>query len=999
MDIESFNNTIINELCDDQITSEGIVFTPESISDFMLERIEKYIDISKAKLAGDPCFGGGVFINTLNKKYTSLKTLSFEKNKFIFSKTSNFLKSSKNKFLNLDTLFETTEYNGKFDLILGNPPYVRSQNISFDTKEKLENSEIYNKFLKGSYDLSVPFIKKTIDLLKTGGVGALILPRKIFSSNYGFEISNYLTKEIQILEFIDFSSVQLFKNKTTYTCIIIFKKVQSSNDTFLYSYTNINKTPIKQILLEVQKNFTEVKLSSLKSYPWKFTTKFQQDLLNIFVENGQKIQYIFNIKQGFRTGNNKAFIYQNTNEPNLKKYVDGRNIGKGRIKGYQYIVWPYKSSNNVISTITFNELRTLNPLIFRHISSQIHKKDSELWYTYARPQNLGIMNVPKIFVKEMMAEAEFAADREGNIAFSSGYALIPNYNMTADDLLKWSIILSTNIMEYQYRMISTPLHSGWFRMYKKHISEIILPKNNILNDIQFNNLLKKFISKKFSDYDWKKVNQIVAKYLNITNRQIEQIDSELAYFHYESKPSKKTKESDYTMNTKYPDKIEMTKYPDLDNYERKEYMPVELTHFNQFHIESPEFRRLVTYQIDKNKPIQRWYKYTQGYSVELVEKLLTKFKAKENNVVLDPFSGGGTTLLAAKQFGLNSIGYDVSPLSCWISKIKTFSWSLSNIENISKEISHLSPGFDYNFSDLQFKTFFEKAFHQEILAQTLFIKKWIQQTKLTEVEKNFLRLGLISIQEEISTLRKHGSHYRFLNESENIGVNKLNISLISENDSIFDIFKNKIFDMLNDITLLDEISNSSNIEIFCEDIRNAKIHCKVDFVITSPPYLNRNNYFSQQKIELSLLDLITEKEEYNELVKKSFVSHVEADLPKDLISEIPEVNKIITQVLKHESNNAKIPHMIVGYFKDMKTFLNKISKAIKPGGKIAIVVANSRWNGVVIPVDHLICLIAEEFNLSCKQILVTRMKGNSPQQMKKYGRIAVRESIIILEKI
>ena len=145
--------------------------------------------------------------------------------------------------------------------------------------------------------------------------------------------------------------------------------------------------------------------------------------------------------------------------------------------------------------------------------------------------------------------------------------------------------------------------------------------------------------------------------------------------------------------------------------------------------------------------------------------------------------------------------------------------------------------------------------------------------------------------------------------------------------------------------------------------------------------------------------MITEKEEYNELVKKSFVSHVEADLPKDLISEIPEVNKIITQVLKHESNNAKIPHMIVGYFKDMKTFLNKISKAIKPGGKIAIVVANSRWNGVVIPVDHLICLIAEEFNLSCKQILVTRMKGNSPQQMKKYGRIAVRESIIILEKI
>ena len=351
--------------------------------------------------------------------------------------------------------------------------------------------------------------------------------------------------------------------------------------------------------------------------------------------------------------------------------------------------------------------------------------------------------------------------------------------------------------------------------------------------------------------------------------------------------------------------------------------------------------------------------------------------------------------MTAKNNGISSVGCDVSPLSCWISKIKTYNWDRECVERISDELMTLEYGCDYNYQGLQFKKFFEKAFYPEILAQTMHIRRWIAETDLKEIEKDFLRLALVSIQEEISFIRKHGSHYRFLNDDSHVGVNKLNIELIEETCDITMTFKDKVNDMLNDIMMFKNESEAVS-TIVCTDILKFTENIKADVIITSPPYLNRNNYFSQQKIELSLLNLIDSSDEYTELVKQSFCSHVEAELPEKPISKISEVNTIIEAVTKRKSNNAKIPHMIAGYFNDIDAFFAKIPHFIKPGARIAFVVANCRWNGVVIPVDHLVCRIAEQYGFEPQKIIVARMKGNSPQQMQAYGKIPVRESIVIL---
>ena len=172
----------------------------------------------------------------------------------------------------------------------------------------------------------------------------------------------------------------------------------------------------------------------------------------------------------------------------------------------------------------------------------------------------------------------------------------------------------------------------------------------------------------------------------------------------------------------------------------------------------------------------------------------------------------------------------------------------------------------------------------------------------------------------------------------------------------------------------------------------------IDAVITSPPYLNRNVYLAQQKAEMSFLHMVESYEGYRSLVRRTFRSHVEAAFDLQPSSQFPEVRKILDSISLTENNNPKIPHMIAGYFEDMDAALSELSRVMKPGATAAFVVGNSRWGGVVVPVDHILLMIAERHNFQPMKVLVTREKGNSPQQMRKYGRIPVRESVVVFRK-
>jgi len=85
-------------------------------------------------------------------------------------------------------------------------------------------------------------------------------------------------------------------------------------------------------------------------------------------------------------------------------------------------------------------------------------------------------------------------------------------------------------------------------------------------------------------------------------------------------------------------------------------------------------------------------------------------------------------------------------------------------------------------------------------------------------------------------------------------------------------------------------------------------------------------------------------------------------------------------------------------FIDMQKVIKEWFKILAARAKIVMVVDNVMFEGELIPVDLVLSEMAEEAGFKVKKIIVARYKGNSSQQMKRYGRIPVRESIVIWEK-
>ena len=194
----------------------------------------------------------------------------------------------------------------------------------------------------------------------------------------------------------------------------------------------------------------------------------------------------------------------------------------------------------------------------------------------------------------------------------------------------------------------------------------------------------------------------------------------------------------------------------------------------------------------------------------------------------------------------------------------------------------------------------------------------------------------------------------------------------------------------------------------------------IDGVITSPPYCNRYDYTRTYALELVYLGLNEEtiKEmRQNQLSctvesrpKQSRWKHISKDRSRGTIPEISSVirdNAVLKEILtalnarkEHgDLNNNGVIRMVEGYFTELAFLYAELYRVCKKGAQVAFVNDNVRYGGEVIPVDFLSCLFAEQFGFHVKKVYcLQQKKGNSSQQMAKFGKVPLRKSITIWEK-
>lgn len=201
---------------------------------------------------------------------------------------------------------------GGFDVVVGNPPYVRQELLG------KENKEYYAKRFpnvgNGTADLYVYFYELGLSILQSGGYLSYITPNKWFKTKYGREIRHYL-KPFDVRLLIDFFELKIFDDAATEPQIIVLKNQISDN---AFQYFPIKNT---QDFVENKANPLTIQKNNLQDSEWVFADEIEQIILEKLQKNSISLKEYSNdgIEYGVKTGLNKAFIIDQITKENIIK--------------------------------------------------------------------------------------------------------------------------------------------------------------------------------------------------------------------------------------------------------------------------------------------------------------------------------------------------------------------------------------------------------------------------------------------------------------------------------------------------------------------------------------------------------------------------------------------------------------------------------------------------------------------------------------------------------
>jgi DNA modification methylase len=398
------------------------------------------------------------------------------------------------------------------------------------------------------------------------------------------------------------------------------------------------------------------------------------------------------------------------------------------------------------------------------------------------------------------------------------------------------------------------------------------------------------------------------------------------------------------------------------------------------------YEYLVNFSQTEDKPIHRWFYYQEGYSPELVTRILDTLNLLEKKLFLfDPFAGSGTTLLTSKSLGFRSSGFEINPFSSMMAKAKTSNYSTDQINMVRKfTIPNYKPIPNvYKKYELRM---IEKLFDRENFEKIELLKQKIVKVS-DEKARLLLFTALLSILEKVSNYRKGGN-----------GIKKKKVRKKFET---FSVFEEKINEICNDLENSQNGVQPQIITDSCLNMSNYNME-QIDVSIFSPPYANCFDPFEVYKIELWIGEFVKSYSELRSMRRKSLTSNLNADLKKEitLIHRTELLDKIISFLSQKNLWDNRIPRMIDTYFYDMYNVLRMIHEKTTKNGYCVIVVGYSAFGNLPIPTDLILTQTAEKVGFKTKEIIIARNNETSSQQHALLGKYKdyLRESIVVLQK-
>lgn len=450
-------------------------------------------------------------------------------------------------------------------------------------------------------------------------------------------------------------------------------------------------------------------------------------------------------------------------------------------------------------------------------------------------------------------------------------------------------------------------------------------------------------------------------------------------------------------------------------------------------------RKSVSFQSSKDNSIYGWLHYKEGFSPELVKSFLNEFDLHNSDWILDPFNGSGTTTLVAKLNNINSVGFDILPTSkiSIIAKKNVLNYNIDELKKLVLAVKEIEVPKNYN-KEINSINITKYAYPEKNAVFLSYIKKWIENNDFSVLANNLLTLVIINSLEVTSYTSKKGQYLSWDSRSEKVRLTNEKRALKGKPPLRKNIVRKKILDsqkvivdsldsIINDIKHLQNKykSNAAKLDFIqgssLFELPKLKSN-SISGVISSPPYCNRYDYTRTYALELAYLGL-TDKE--IKLLRQSLLSSTVENKSKiSLLKDFYEKNgkldffnqtlntiesnlayQEILDALKRRNevgdlNNKGVVRMVKNYFLELGFVFAELERVCESGAHLVFINDNVRYGGEVIPVDFLTSSIAKDLGFKVNKIMcLKQLKGNSSQQMAKYGRVPLRKSITIWEKV
>jgi methylase of polypeptide subunit release factors len=411
-------------------------------------------------------------------------------------------KSIDSRAFNWNQEFNDVFQNGGFDIVIGNPPYVRHELFSGIKNYLQKNFSTFH----GGADLYVYFIEKGISLLKKNGIFSIIVSNKFSKISYGKKIRNFLLG-YDLEKFIDFGDLPVFADATTYPCIITVKNSQPDNYLFACNVDTLNFPDLDTYL----KNKLEKIPIPVSDASWNISGTESKKILEKIGKNSQTFSDLIKHKffSGIKTGLNVAFIINKEKRDELIKenprssevifpYLTGKEIKRYKIE------W---ENNYMIFTRRGIDIKKY-PAIERHLNTfredlepkkNTADKKGRKPGTYKWYEIQDSVDYWKVFCEEGIIYPHFNKQCNFTIAKSPFFPNTKGYHI--QNLERWLLaVLNSKVINFYLNSICPFVRGGYYEYRSYNVETIPISLNT-----QYQSELGK-LAKKLLDYQEKIVN-------------------------------------------------------------------------------------------------------------------------------------------------------------------------------------------------------------------------------------------------------------------------------------------------------------------------------------------------------------------------------------------------------------------------------------------------------------------------------------------------------------